>query len=406
MKKYFLRQETFGYTFYDKQALRHKFLKKSEIEKFLKDKGITIDECDLLLPSWPARKDILYSPIRIYYELTLACDLRCKFCFNNSGKPRPNELTTNEVIKSLQALKRANVMDVRFTGGEPTQRKDWFEILKAAKDLGFAVSCNTNANYLNDNIPKQLSKLNLEQVTVSIDGTEAHHEQNRGKNSFRRAIRNIKLMHRLGIKLRFNTLVSKYNIGDAEFMIELASKYATEINFFVVRFIGRGSHLEKTHSVDMEQFRKMCFRADELKKKYPKLNILCFGKVTHNTSINEDTNKKLGLKIGLPGGLTTLNITSDGNLWSNGYIPYIDSSLCLGNIKTDNLVDVWQKSPMLEMIRNTERDLKRYCDKCLFFKKEKCIGASIENELNRLINPQSFNPYCEFGSETPLLLKI
>lgn len=405
MKKYFLRKETFGYTFYDKSALRHKFLKKSEVKEFLRNRGVNEGDCDFLSLDRLARNDILYSPIRIYYELTLACDLRCKFCFNNSGKPRPNELTTDEVIKSLETLKKANVMDVRFTGGEPTQRKDWFEILKVAKNLGFAVSCNTNANYLNDNIPKQLSKLNLEQVTVSIDGTEAHHEQNRGKNTFKRAVGNIKLMHRLGVKLRFNTLVSKYNIDDVEFMVKLASKYATEINFFVVRFIGRGSHLGETHSVDMEKFKKMSLRAGELKKKFPQLNILYFAKVTHNTSINEDINKKLGLKIGLPGGLTTLNITSDGGLWSNGYIPYIDPLLCLGNIKTNDLVDVWQKSPLLEMIRNTERDLKRYCDNCPL-SKEKCIGASFENELNRLINPQSPNPYCEFGDEIPLLLKI
>lgn len=405
MKKYFLRKETFGYTFYDKLALRHKFLTKSEVKDFLRSKGIGIAGCDSLLPSQPVRKDILYSPIRIYYELTLACDLQCKFCFNNSGKSRLNELTTDEVIKSLETLKRANVMDVRFTGGEPTQRKDWFEILKEAKNLGFVVSCNINANYFNATIPRQLSKLNLEQVTVSIDGTEIHHEQNRGENTFRRAVKNIELMHRLGIKLRFNTLVSKYNINDVEFMIKLASKYATEINFFVVRFIGRGSHLGETHSVDMKKFKKMSLQAAELQKKYPKLNILYFAKVTRNTSINEDINKKLGLKIGLPGGLTTLNITSDGGLWSNGYIPYIDSSLCLGNIKTNDLVDMWQKSPLLEMIRNTERDLKKYCDNCPL-SKEKCIGASIENELNRLVNPQFPNPYCEFGDEIPLLLKI
>jgi len=128
--------------------------------------------------------------------------------------------------------------------------------------------------------------------------------------------------------------------------------------------------------------------------------------VTRNTSIDESIKNKFGLKTGLPGGLTTLNITSDGGLWSNGYIPYIDSSLCLGNIKTSDLVDIWQKSPLLEMIRNTERDLKGYCDRCPLFKKERCIGANIENELNRLVNPQFSNPYCEFGDETPLLLKI
>ena len=96
MKKYFLRKETFGYTFYDKSALKHKFLTKSEVKDFLRKRGIDENDYDFLSPDNPTRRDILYSPIRIYYELTLACDLRCKFCFNNSGKPRPNELNTKE----------------------------------------------------------------------------------------------------------------------------------------------------------------------------------------------------------------------------------------------------------------------------------------------------------------------
>lgn len=124
------------------------------------------------------RYDILYSPTRIYYELTLKCNLHCQYCFNDSGIPRPNELTTKEVLKSLEDLREANVLDVRFTGGEPFCRPDWYEIFKRAKQLGFAVSCNTNGVY-RGNYWEKLANLNLEQITLSIDGRQDSHEKNR-----------------------------------------------------------------------------------------------------------------------------------------------------------------------------------------------------------------------------------
>lgn len=101
-----------------------------------------------------------------------------QYCFNDSGIPRPNELTTKEVLKSLEDLREANVLDVRFTGGEPFCRPDWYEIFKRAKQLGFAVSCNTNGVY-RGNYWEKLANLNLEQITLSIDGRQDSHEKNR-----------------------------------------------------------------------------------------------------------------------------------------------------------------------------------------------------------------------------------
>lgn len=128
-RKFIVREECFGFTFYDRNILRHKFVLKKDFKSFLQDLQITRQNYDFL----PAkeknlRHDLIYSPIRIYYELTLACNLRCKYCFNSSGNKRPVELTTEEVIKSLYGLKEANVMDIRFTGGEPLCRPDWYKI--------------------------------------------------------------------------------------------------------------------------------------------------------------------------------------------------------------------------------------------------------------------------------------
>jgi len=112
-KPFSLREEPFGYTFYDKAKLRYRFIKKDELEQTLREIDISSDNYDILsMKKTEVRDDILYSPIRIYYETTLRCNIRCQSCFNDSGKPRYGELTTEELIKSLHDLREANIMDV------------------------------------------------------------------------------------------------------------------------------------------------------------------------------------------------------------------------------------------------------------------------------------------------------
>lgn len=377
---------------------------KKQLDRLLKKLRVGSDEIEWLYAKRKDfRRDVIYSPIRIYYELTLACNRCCRYCFNSSGRPRKNELTPSEMLKSLDHLKESNVLDIRFSGGEPTSRSDWFQIMKYARELGFATSCNTNAAYSDRSVCEKFRKLDLDLVTVSIDGNKEHYEFNRGVGTFNNTIANLKLMHSLGVTLRINVLVNKYSMNDVEFMLDLASKYANEINFFTIIFIGRGAHLESTDAVTVEDHLRMSQKIRELKPKYPNLNILHFAEVSRKTSVNEETNQKFGLKIGPPSGTTTFNITSDGGYYCGGYTPYIDPDSCLGNIKTDNLFDVWQKNPLLEKRRDEGKKLILFCNKCKKYINGECQGSEYETELNRLINPEVKNPTCIYGDGPSLL---
>lgn len=407
MKNIFtLRQEPFGYTFFYKQKLRYRFLHKIELDEFLKEQQIKRDQVEILkFKRKDYRKDILYSPIRIYYELTLGCNLHCRYCYNGSGKRRRKELSTSEILKSLDHFKNCNVLDIRFTGGELTCRDDWFTILKYAKNLGFAVSCNTNAAYFNQKTCEQFAELNLEQVTVSLDGDRENHEMNRGKGTFDRTIDNIRNMHSMGVRLRINTLVNRYSAKDVEKVLEIASKYTDEINFFTVVFIGRGSHLESTDGISIKDHYAMSKKIQKLYRKYPNLNILHFSEVSKINSVNTDASEKFDLKVGPPAGSTTFNVLSDGSFCCGGYTPYIDRRLIMGDVRSDDLFNVWQKSPLLEKMRNDGGKLILFCKKCHKFIENKCQGSKYETELHRLLNPVVKNPTCIYGGG-PSLLKL
>lgn len=405
-RKFFVREEYFGYTFYSRRTLKHEFVLKKDLKSFLQDLQIIRQDYDFL----PAkeknlRHDLIYSPIRIYYELTLACNLKCKYCFNSSGNKRPIELTTKEVIKSLYDLREANVMDIRFTGGEPLCRPDWYEIFKKSKELSFSVSLNTNGVYSNSDVFDKLASLNLEQITISIDGKKEHHEKNRGKGTFNRAVDALKELHKRGAILRINVLITRAALHDVDYMVDLASKYTTEINFFAVRFFGRGQELETTESISFKELYKMAEKIKSLQAKHPDLNIIYPEQPMIENSARKDEHEKFGLVMCAPDGATRFNITSDGRLWSGGYLPYIDDSMSVGNIKTDKLFDVWQHSKKLERFRKRASDLIRFCMKCPQYMK-KCPGANYEREIHREKNPGRKNPYCIYGHGPSLLIQM
>lgn len=399
--RYIVRDEKFGITLYDRNTLRHKFFVHEQVPDVIS----SIKQSSYNYDWWHVdtrnvRDDIIYSPIRVYYEITLKCNLRCKFCYNDSAFARPNELSTNEVIKSLEQMREANVLDIRFTGGELTQRPDWYILLKKAKELGFAVSCNTNGVYRDKNTYDKFASLDLEQVTLSIDGIGSHHDLHRGQNTYKKTVYALKELHRRGVRLRINTLISRWSLNDLEPMVELASNYVTEINFFAFRFSGRAKlHLDQ--SVTFEEYYEMGQYAEKIRQKYRHVNIMHFGQAFRENSIHPEK-KPIGLKIGAPDGFTRFNIISDGSLWAGGYVPYIDSSWKLGNIKTDNLFNVWQNNVRLDEYRERSLRLKTVCFGCPEYMK-RCPGASYEMELFREVNPNTTNPFCAYGDGLPLL---
>lgn len=389
-----LREEPFGYTKFDNATMKHCCISR--------DEAAAVTDAEMLpMPHGNVRPDVLFSPIRIYFELTLKCNLRCKYCYNSSGVARPNELTTDEVKQALSHLRNRNVLDIRFTGGEFTLRDDWYEIFRHAKDLGFAVSCNTNAARYSEDTIKKLVALDLNQITISLDGYRDCHESNRGKGTFDSTLENIKELHRLGARLRFNTLVTKYSAKDVEFLLETAGDNAEEINFFTVAYIGRGKELAETDGITVQDHLRMSDAIQKLKPKYPELNVLHFEEVTRMTAITKEESEKFGLKRGYPPGTTTFNILSDGSYACGGYSCYIDENLALGNVKIDDIHEVWQNSKMLEEIRNDSLMLINTCEFCT--KANMCQGAKYEVELYRLQHPEAVNQTCEYGKQASLL---
>ena len=85
-------------------------------------------------------------PLAVLAELTHRCPLQCPYCSNPIELDRGgSELTTEEWKKVLSELAEIGVLQIHFSGGEPTARKDLVELVQHATDVGLYSNLITSA---------------------------------------------------------------------------------------------------------------------------------------------------------------------------------------------------------------------------------------------------------------------
>ncbi|MDD5308064.1 MAG: radical SAM protein [Deltaproteobacteria bacterium] len=154
-------------------------------------------------------------PLRyLFLEVTRKCNLRCLHCGSDCGAdPSGEELSTAQWLAFVDDL--AVRFDPRriflvFTGGEPLCRAGIFDIMKRARDRGFAYGMVTNGFGLTAPHVRTLVDLGLMSATVSLDGGRESHDWLRGtRGSFERAMTAIRALCRED--LRFFDVVTCVN---------------------------------------------------------------------------------------------------------------------------------------------------------------------------------------------------
>ncbi|MBI5347205.1 MAG: radical SAM protein [Candidatus Aenigmarchaeota archaeon] len=109
--------------------------------------------------------------------VTNRCDMRCSYCFANSGAEGfVYEPSLSELKREMQMVRKEKPVASRalqVTGGEPMMRDDIIEIIKIARELGFThVQVNTNTVRISENpeLAKKLKESGVNTIYMSFDG--------------------------------------------------------------------------------------------------------------------------------------------------------------------------------------------------------------------------------------------
>ena len=317
-----------------------------------------------------------YQPdsFHLQWHITERCNLTCKHCYFDE-KFLKNELSLNELFKILEdyieLLKKwklsREASRISITGGEPIVREDSFELLKKCyknrKKTRYGIL--TNGLLLNNEKVARFKELKIDYVQVSLEGMEKKNDQIRGKGTFRKILKAVRLLVKNKINTDISVTVTKQNLRDIPLLVELAKKLRVN-SLGLRRFIplGRG-----------EEMKKLMLSAQETKELY-----LYIMKINRKLV---DQKLKLNVGIGCEDGIlaqerykvntcvagySSLTILPNGDVYPCRRLP-----IYVGNVLKQSLEEIFYKSKELKKLRNP-KNINIRCQNCIYF--NKCQGGA------------------------------
>jgi mycofactocin biosynthetic radical S-adenosylmethionine protein MftC len=185
----------------------------------------------------------LDAPICLTWELTYACNLACVHCLSSSGRRDPRELTTAECMAVIDELERMQVFYVNIGGGEPTVRRDFWELVDYAVKHHVGVKFSTNGSRITPRVAARIASTDYVDVQVSLDGATASvNDRVRGPGSYATAIAAMESLAGAGFEgFKLSVVVTRENVGQLDAFKQLADGYHAQLRLTRLRPSGRGA---------------------------------------------------------------------------------------------------------------------------------------------------------------------
>ncbi len=116
----------------------------------------------------------LEAPYALLAELTHRCPLRCPYCSNPVDLiRRSQELDTTTWKHVLRQAAEMGILQVHFSGGEPTARRDIEELVGYAEVQGLYTNLITSGILSDAQQIERLASAGLAHVQISIQDSDA-----------------------------------------------------------------------------------------------------------------------------------------------------------------------------------------------------------------------------------------
>ncbi len=320
-------------------------------------------------------KDIKYVPQSCVFEATLACNLNCKHCGSSAGKARSDELSTTEAADLFLQLAKLGCKKITISGGEPTMRDDWPDLIEAADRAGLHTGMITNAVKFDYESAVLAKKKGLCTVGFSVDGVGACHDRIRGKvghyNHLHNAMENAR---KAELPFAAVSFVNRYNLSSLGQIYDMLIKngaFAWQVQL-------------GTDMGNMSENRDLLMSPREL----PRMQAVLAGLVKRN-KLRIDISDSIGYhgpyerllrssiyqgrKVrqfkGCPAGKSVIGIESNGNVKGclsimAGYNKQ-GADFVEGNIRDRSLAEIWNDSNAFSYNRNWNiENLAGFCRDC------------------------------------------
>lgn len=246
---------------------------------------------------------------------------------------------------------------ITVTGGEPFLRPDFFELLEIFADRrpAFTFAVLTNGTLLDRAAVRRLSSLGPSFVQVSIEGTEAAHDEIRGRGSHRAAVSALRLLVKAGVRTFISFTAHRGNFRDFGAVARLGRRLGVA-RVWADRLIplGAGSDLDP---LTPDETRELVASMREARREADRSWL-------NRTEIAMDRALQFLAAGGGPyrctAGDSLLAVMPGGDLYPCRRMP-----IRIGNVFETPLAELYSGSGMLRALRNGT-GVSSGCEECVF----------------------------------------
>lgn len=173
----------------------------------------------------PVASRAITAPMSVLLELTHRCPLACPYCSNPLQlAAMGEELDTGQWRQVIAQAADMGCLQVHFSGGEPTLRKDLPELVAHARGLGLYSNLITSGVATDEVALDRLIEAGLEHIQLSIQGADAATADRVSgyRNSHEKKLRLAAWVQARKLPLTLNAVVHRQNVEQIPAIIELA----------------------------------------------------------------------------------------------------------------------------------------------------------------------------------------
>lgn len=154
------------------------------------------------------------------------CNLRCLYCRREFYKVAKSKLLSDkELLEVIKAASKNGISRIRWTGGEPTLKPNFLNMVKEAKSIGIQEQyLSTNGTVLYA-ITKKLKKAGINRVNISLDTLDRKKfRELTGSDLLPDVIKSINVAIKTFKKTKINTVLTKNSYINSNQLINFIAK--------------------------------------------------------------------------------------------------------------------------------------------------------------------------------------
>lgn len=288
-------------------------------------------------------------PLALLAELTHRCPLQCPYCSNPLALERAsNELSTGEWKRAIDEAAAMGVLQIHFSGGEPTARRDLEELVVHARAAGIYSNLITSGVLLDENRLKALCDAGLDHIQLSFQDSEATGGNRIGgyAGGHEKKLTVARLVRQAGLPLTLNFVVHRQNLHHLPALFDLAVELdAHRVEIAHVQYYGWALKNRAALMPTREQIEAAVKTVEEARQRLKGVLVI--------DAVVPDYYAKRPKSCMGGWGRQFMNIAPSGKVLPCHAAETI-TDLSFDSIRQRGLADIWQNSESFNRYRGTD----------------------------------------------------